>query len=81
MVWISMSERDLKWVEVLSDVQTGHRTMASAEAILAVSKRQAFLLLAQYEAEGITTDLKDEDELSNSTPSIDHNAEESPLTH
>jgi hypothetical protein len=42
MGWISMSERDLKRIEVLSDVRSGRRcTVAAAAAVLAVSERQA----------------------------------------
>jgi transposase len=52
MGWISMSERDLKRIEVLSDVRTGRRTVAAAAAVLAVSERQAYRLLARYEADG-----------------------------
>ena len=49
-----MSERDLRRIEVLSDVRAGRRTVASAAAVLAVSERQAFRLLARYEAGGGT---------------------------
>jgi transposase len=52
MAWISMSERDLRRIEVLSDVRAGRRTVAAAAAVLAVSERQAYRLLARYEAEG-----------------------------
>jgi hypothetical protein len=52
MGWISMSERDLKRIEVLSEVRTGRRTVASAAAVLAVSERQAYRLLARYEVDG-----------------------------
>ena len=52
MAWISMSERDLKRIEVLSDVRAGRRTVAAAAAVLALSERQAFRLLARYEAGG-----------------------------
>jgi transposase len=52
MAWISMSERDLKRIEVLSDVRTGRRTVAAAAAVLAVSERQAYRLLAKYELDG-----------------------------
>src|SRR5277367_5485933 len=52
MGWISMSERDLKRIEVLSDVRTGRRTVAAAAAVLAVSERQAYRLLAKYEDGG-----------------------------
>ena len=47
-----MSERDLKRIEVLSDVRAGRRTVAAAAAVLAVSERQAYRLLARYEADG-----------------------------
>src|ERR1700710_294851 len=52
MGWISMSERDLRRIEVLSEVRTGRRTVAAAAAVLAVSERQAYRLLARYEADG-----------------------------
>ena len=42
MAWISMSERDLRRIEVLSDVRAGRRTVAAAAAVLAISERQAF---------------------------------------
>lgn len=47
-----MSERDLRRIEVLSDVRTGRRTVAAAAAVLAVSERQAYRLLAKYEVDG-----------------------------
>jgi hypothetical protein len=47
-----MSERDLKRIEVLSDVRTGRRTVAAAAAVLAISERQAYRLLARYEVGG-----------------------------
>ncbi|RXH54233.1 putative insertion sequence transposase protein [Granulicella sibirica] len=47
-----MSERDLRRIEVLSDVRAGRRTVAAAAAVLAISARQAFRLLARYEADG-----------------------------
>jgi hypothetical protein len=40
MGWISMSERDLKRVEVLSEVLAGRRTVAAAAAVLAISERR-----------------------------------------
>src|SRR5713226_6610890 len=52
MGWISMSERDLRRIEVLSEVRTGRRTVAAAAAVLAVSERQAYRLLARYECDG-----------------------------
>ncbi len=42
MAWTRMSERELKRMEVLSDVRAGRRTVAAAAAVLAVSERQAF---------------------------------------
>jgi len=47
-----MSERDLRRIEVLSDVRAGRRTVAAAAAVLAVSERQAYRLLARYETDG-----------------------------
>lgn len=47
-----MSERDLKCIEVLSDERAGRRTVTAAAAVLALSERQAFRLLARYEADG-----------------------------
>ena len=49
MGWISMSESDLKRIEVLSDVRSGRFTVAGAAAVLAVSESQAYRLLARYE--------------------------------
>lgn len=40
MGWIFMSERDLKRIEVLSDVRSGRCTVAAAAAVLTVSERQ-----------------------------------------
>ena len=47
-----MSERDLRRIEVLSDVRAGRRTVAAAAAVLAVSEREAYRLLARYEVDG-----------------------------
>jgi transposase len=46
--WVTMSERDLKRVEVLAEVLAGGRTVASAATVLAVSVRQAQRLLSRY---------------------------------
>jgi len=43
-----MSERDLKRIEVLSEVLAGRRTVASAATVLGVSVRQAQRLLIRY---------------------------------
>ena len=45
-----MSERDLKRIEVPSEVMSGRRTLAAGAAVLAISERQAYRLLARYEA-------------------------------
>jgi len=47
-----MSERDLRRIEVLSDVRAGRRTVAAAAAVLSISERQAYRLLARYDADG-----------------------------
>ena len=52
MAWISMSERDLKRIEVLSEVLAGRRTMTAAAAVLAISERHAYRLLAKYDDGG-----------------------------
>jgi hypothetical protein len=52
MGWISMSERDLQRIEVLTDVLAGRRTVAAAGTALALSERQMYRLLAKYEAGG-----------------------------
>jgi transposase len=49
---IRMSARDLKRIEVLSEVLVGRRTVAAAASVLEVSERQAYRLLARYQAEG-----------------------------
>ncbi len=48
MGWVTMSERDLQRVEVLSEVMSGRLTVASAAAVLALSIRQAYRLLKAY---------------------------------
>jgi hypothetical protein len=52
MGWTSVSERDLKRIEVLSEVRTGRLTVAAAAAVLAISERQTYRLLARYELDG-----------------------------
>jgi transposase len=47
-----MSARDLKRIEVLSEVLVGRRTVAAAASVLEVSERQAYRLLARYQEEG-----------------------------
>lgn len=52
MGWLTMSERDLKRIEVLTEVLSGRRTVVSAAAVLAMSERQTFRLLARYQEQG-----------------------------
>lgn len=52
MGWISMSERDLKRIEVLNEVQSGGRTVAAAASVLGISERQAYRLLSRYQEDG-----------------------------
>ena len=47
-----MSERDLKRIEVLTDVLAGRRTVESAAAVLRLGIRQTFRLLARYQEGG-----------------------------
>jgi hypothetical protein len=47
-----MSERDLRRVEVLTEVANGRRTVASAAVVLALSVRQAHRLLKRYRDRG-----------------------------
>jgi transposase len=47
-----MSERDLKRVEVLNEVQAGRRTVTAAASVLGVSERQTYRLLARYKEDG-----------------------------
>ena len=47
-----MSERDLKRVEVLSEVESGRRSRAAAASLLGVSERQLYKLMARYRADG-----------------------------
>src|SRR5260370_16530275 len=49
---VEMSERDLKRIEVLTEVLAGRRTVVSAAAVLALGVRQTFRLLARYQEGG-----------------------------
>src|SRR5712672_1312237 len=49
---VTMSERDLKRIEVLTEVLAGRRTVVSAAAVLALGVRQTFRLLARYQDGG-----------------------------
>ena len=48
MGWVTMSERDLQRIEVLTEVLAGRRTTESAAGVLGVSVRQVQRLLARY---------------------------------
>jgi hypothetical protein len=49
---VTMSERDLKRIQVLTEVLAGRRTVVSAAAVLALGVRQTFRLLARYQEGG-----------------------------
>jgi hypothetical protein len=49
---IKMSERELKRVEVLSEVKSGRRSRAAAASLLGVSERQLYWLMARNRADG-----------------------------
>jgi hypothetical protein len=49
---ISMSERDVKRIQVLAEVRASKRTVVSAAAILELGVRQTFRLMSRYEAGG-----------------------------
>lgn len=48
MNWVTMSERDLRRIGVLSEVLAERRTVVSAAAVLALSVRQTHRLLIAY---------------------------------
>ena len=52
MGWVTMSERDLQRIEVLTEVMAGRRTVASAATVLDVSVRQVGRLLVRYRDDG-----------------------------
>ena len=52
MGWVTMSERDLQRIAVLSDVISGRRTIVSAASVLGVSIRHVHRLLQRLEAGG-----------------------------
>ncbi len=47
-----MSEREVRRVEVLNEMQSGRRTVAAAASVLGISERQAYRLLARYQETG-----------------------------
>jgi hypothetical protein len=52
MGWVTMSERDLQRIEVLTEVLAGRRTVASAATVLEISPRQTRRLLNRYQGGG-----------------------------
>ena len=52
MAWTRMSEREVRRVKVLNEVQSGRRIVAAAASVLGVSERQAYRLLARYQENG-----------------------------
>lgn len=50
MGWVTMSERDLQRVQVLTEVLGERRTLASAATVLRLSERQVFRLLRRFRA-------------------------------
>ena len=52
MGWVLMSERDVQRIEVLTEVLSGRRTVASAAIVLAVSVRQVHRLLIRFRDDG-----------------------------
>ncbi len=52
MGWVTMSERELRRVEVLAQLDDGRIDATSAAHVLAVSRRQVFRLLKRFREEG-----------------------------
>jgi Helix-turn-helix domain len=52
MGWVLMSERDVRRIEVLTEVLSGRRTVASAAIVLAISARQVHRLLIRFREDG-----------------------------
>ena len=48
MGWVLMSERDVRRIEVLTEVLSGRRTVASAAVVLAITVRQVNRLLIRF---------------------------------
>jgi hypothetical protein len=48
MGWVLMSERDVRRIEVLTEILSGRRTVASAAIVLAISVRQVHRLLIRF---------------------------------
>lgn len=54
MGWVMMSERDVRRLEVLSQIEAGNVSVRDAAAILCVSERQIFRLLKRFRDDGVT---------------------------
>lgn len=52
MGWVTMRERDLQRIEVLTEVLSGRRTVDSAATVLEISPRQTRRLLNRYQDRG-----------------------------
>src|SRR6202166_1812695 len=52
MGWVLMSERDVRRIEVLTEVLSGRRTVASAAVVLAITARQVNRLLIRFREDG-----------------------------
>jgi hypothetical protein len=52
MGWVLMSERDVRRIEVLTEVLSGRRTVASAAVVLAITARQISRLLIRFREDG-----------------------------
>ena len=48
MGWVLMSERDVRRIEVLTEVLSGRWTVASAAVVLAITARQVNRLLIRF---------------------------------
>ena len=52
IVWVTMSERELQRIEVLSQVMDGRLAVDAAAHVLAISRRQVFRLLKSFRTDG-----------------------------
>jgi hypothetical protein len=52
MGWVLMSERDVRRIEVLTEILSGRRTVASAAIVLAISVRQVHRILIRFREDG-----------------------------
>jgi hypothetical protein len=52
MGWVLMSERDVRRIEVLTEVLSGRRTVASSAVVLAITARQISRSLIRFREDG-----------------------------